>query len=111
MSNRQMLNQILDYMARNPDNPPLQPDVIAKNAGLNIDKNSAYLLCDQLYADKHVSRDGDYYIVLLKGINFSKRGGYPRFSVSWGTMPEWIVAVTTTLLAVLATIEFLRKCK
>jgi hypothetical protein len=104
MNTNELLDAILDHMAQNPDEIPLRPDSIAKNAGLNIDRASAYLLCDKMFKDGYLHRDGDAYVILLEGVEFSKAGGYIQKAkkIDWIKVATWVAAVAGVISALAA---------
>ena len=68
---------------------PTRPDLIAKNAGLAIEKSEAYLILDMLNTDgnakrimatnKNTGEESDpHFIFLYKGAIFIDNGGYTR---------------------------------
>lgn len=68
---------------------PTRPDLIAKNAGLTIEKAEAYLILDMLNTDgnakrrmatnKNTGEESDpHFIGLYKGTIFIENGGYKR---------------------------------
>lgn len=97
------LDTVLKYMAEHSDNIPLWPDVIAENAGLKIDKSSAYLLCDYLYGQGLVERTNDMaYSIKGEGVIFWQEGGF-RDEVKF----KWTTSDVIDLIAATATIGLL----
>lgn len=79
MTNHQQLDKILSYMALHLEEIPKRPETIAKNAGLIIDRATAYLMLDMMHSDGYVKRVDDKdasYILLFKGVIFVNNGGY-----------------------------------
>lgn len=79
MTKHQQLDQILSYMALHLDEIPTRPDLIAKKAGVEVDKATAYLMLDMMKSDgyvKNASENDASYILLYKGVIFVENGGY-----------------------------------
>jgi hypothetical protein len=89
MTRHEKIDKILLHMANNMAEIPTRPDLIAKNAGLTIEKAEAYLILDLLNADgyakrimatnKNTGEESDpHFIALYKGTIFIENGGYKR---------------------------------
>ncbi|MFN8290732.1 MAG: hypothetical protein U0U70_10770 [Chitinophagaceae bacterium] len=79
-----IMDAILTSMCKKPDEIPLSPDVIAKKAGLNIEKPIAFMLCAKMSREGLLQKmeSGINYCLRAEALFFEKSGGYMKQFIS-----------------------------
>lgn len=98
----EQLDTVLFHMASNSKEIPLWPDVICKNAGLDLQRETSYLLLDKLRRDGYVDKtqEGTYYSINGEGLIFkgyAQQDRLRRNSRNWKTAQNVILAISAAL--------------
>ena len=99
----EQLDTVLRHMASNSNDEPKRPDLICNKAGLDLQKDTAYLLLNKLYLDGYVTKGhtgGAIYTINGNGVTFINNDGYAgserrlRYSRNWKIIQNAILAIT-----------------